>query len=119
MSVKVGEIMAMRHLDDQSKEENLTISVVPELNQRIRRAAEEKGLSVQKYIEQVLEQVVPQKGTTSRRIRRGHLNRAAVDDLMQFQSYIKEKYADQVFEDSAELLNQIREERMRELENDR
>lgn len=117
MGAKVVNIMAMRQRDEQSREENFTISVLPELSQRIRRAAEEKGISAQNYIEQVLDQVVPQK--VSRRVRRGHLNRAAVNDLMQFQSYMKEKYADQVFEDSVELLNQIREERMRELENDR
>ena len=111
--------MAMRQRDNQSREENFTISVLPELSQRIKMAAEEKGLSAQKYIEQVLEQVVPQKAIPPRRVRRGHLNRAAVNDLMQFQAHIKEKYADQVFEDSAELLNQIREERMRELENGR
>jgi len=116
---KVGDIMAMRQRDDQSREESFTINVLPELSQRIKVAAEEKGLSAQEYIERTLEQAVPQQVVSPRRIRRGRINREAVEELMQFQAYLKEKYADQEFEDSSEVLRQLREERMRELENDR
>lgn len=111
--------MAMRQRDDQSREESFTINVLPELSQRIKVAAEEKGLSAQEYIERTLEQAVPQQVVSPRRIRRGRINREAVEELMQFQAYLKEKYADQEFEDSSEVLRQLREERMRELENDR
>lgn len=111
--------MAMRQRDGQSREESFTINVLPELSQRINAAAEEKGLSAQEYIERTLEQAVPRQVVSPRRIRRGRINREAVEELMQFQAYLKEKYADQEFEDSAEVLHQLREERMRELENDR
>jgi hypothetical protein len=119
VTVKVGDIMAMRQRNGQSREESFTINVLPELSQRIKVAAEEKGLSAQEYIERTLEQAVPRQVVSPRRIRRGRINREAVEELMQFQAYLKEKYADQVFEDSAEVLRQLREERMRELENDR
>jgi len=112
--------MAVQHQYDDDKtnspEEPFIIDLVPELKRRIRAAAAENGLSVQEYLERLLDQTVPGEKTSTQRPRRP-LNREAVDRLLQTREAIKRAHPGQVFEDSAETLRQIREERMRELES--
>lgn len=106
--------MAMRqHDDDQT--DDIMIHLVPELRRRIKIAAAQSKLSVQEYIEQILEQTVPPEANSAQ-IRTGRLNRAAVDELLRFREELKRAHPGQIFEDSAETLRQIREERTRELE---
>jgi len=106
--------MAMRqHDDDQA--DDIMIHLVPELRRRIKLAAAQSKLSVQEYIERILEQIVPPEGTFAQ-IQTGRLNRAAVDELLRFREELKRAHPGQVFEDSSELIHQSREERTRELE---
>ena len=106
--------MAMRQYDDDQTDDIL-IHLVPELRQRIKLAAAQSNLSVQEYIERILEQTVPSEANAGQ-IRTGRLNRAAVDELLRFREELKRAHPGQVFEDSVETLRQIREERTRELE---
>lgn len=71
--------------------------------------AAKANLSVKEYVERILEQNVPQE-------RERGLNKEAIERLFQLQEQIKRNHPGQVFEDSAEQLYQIREERMRQLE---
>ncbi len=107
--------MAMQQQYDDDQTNGLFINVVPELRRRIATAAEQSNLSVQEYVGHILEQVVPPEGNFTQEKRRG-LNRAAVDDLLRYSEEIRKAHPEQVFEDSVETLRQIREERMRELE---
>lgn len=106
--------MAMRQYDDDQTDDIL-IHLVPELRRRIKIAAAQSNLSVQEYIERILEQTVPPEGNFAQ-IHTGRLNRAAVDELLRFREELKRAHPGQVFEDSVETLRQIREERTRELE---
>ena len=107
--------MAMQqYSDDQNN--GLIIHLVPELRRRITKAAAQSNLSEQEYIGHVLEQVVPLEEYALDKKRTGRLNKAAVEDLLKFRDEIRHAHPGQVFEDSAELLRQVREERMRELE---
>jgi hypothetical protein len=113
--------MAMQHHydDDQTnrpkKRTRLIIDIVPELRRRIKIAAAENDLSVQEYVGRILDQAVPpEKNPTQRQHR--PINRAAVDDLLKYREEIKRAHPGQIFEDSVEVLRQIREERTRELE---
>lgn len=106
--------MAMRQYDDDQAD-NLIIHIEPELRRRIKIAAAQSNLSVQEYIERILQQTVPPE-TPSTQKRTGRLNRAAVDKLLQTREAIRRAHPGQVFEDSSELIHQAREERMRELE---
>ncbi len=106
--------MAMRQYDDDQTDD-IMIHLVPELRRRIKLAAAQSNLSVQEYIERILEQIVPPEATSKQK-RTGRLNRAAVDKLLQTREAIRRAHPGQVFEDSSELIHQAREERMRELE---
>ncbi len=50
--------MAMRQYDDDQTDD-IMIQLVPELRRRIKIAAAQSNLSVQEYIERILEQTVP------------------------------------------------------------
>jgi hypothetical protein len=60
------------------------------------------------------EQLVVSTTESSRSKKR--LDRAAVENLLQRREAIRHAHPGQVFEDSSELLHQMREERMKELE---
>ncbi len=106
--------MAMRQYDDDQTDD-IMIQLVPELRRRIKIAAAQSNLSVQEYIERILEQTVPPEANSAQ-IRPGRLNRAAVDELLRFREELRRAHPGQVFEDSPELIHQAREERTRELE---
>ena len=118
--MKEGEAMAMQsqYSDDQrglpEKRLRLMVDITPELSQRIEMAATQNGLSVDEYVENMLEQTVPPKTILTRK-RRG-LNSKAVEDLLRTSEEIMRAHPDVVFEDSAETLRQIREERTKQLE---
>ncbi len=119
--VKEGEPMAMQqgHYDHEvgrpKKRSRLIIDIVPELRRRIKIAAAENDLSVQEYVGRILEQAVPPERSSLQR-QYGHLDRAAVDKLLQTREAIMRAHPGQVFEDSSELIHQAHEERSRELE---
>ena len=113
--------MAIQHQYDDDgvarpkKRSRLIIDILPELRRRIKIAAAENDLSVQEYVGRILEQAVPHEKIFVQRQRRP-LNRAAVNDLLGYREEIKRAHPGEVFEDSVETLRQLREERMRELE---
>jgi predicted metal-dependent RNase len=111
--------MQQQYDDDQTshpkKRSRLIIDIVPELRRRIKVAAAQNDLSVQEYVRRILDQVVPAEKTPEQELYRP-LSRAWVDKLLQTREAIMRAHPGQVFEDSAETLRQIREERTRELE---
>ena len=114
--------MAIQHQYDDDRSEQskkrtrLIIDIVPELRRRIKVAAAENDLSVQEYVGRILDQAVPPERNQEQRERKP-LNREAVDRLLQTAEAFERTHPGLVFEDSAETLHQIREERMRELES--
>ena len=104
----------MQHSSDD-QESDLLIRIHPQLYRRIILAATKSNLSVPEYVERILEENVLPKPAHPQEQEQG-LNREAIDRLFRLQEQIKRNHPGQVFEDSAEQLHQIREERMRELE---
>jgi hypothetical protein len=92
------------------KRPRLMIDISPELLQRIKIAAANKKVSIQEYVEDILDQAIP-----SEKRERGRLNSAAIDDLLKTREEIIRAHPGQVF-DSVETLRQLREERIKELE---
>lgn len=107
--------MAIQHQYDDDQTSDFIISIVPELRRRIKKAAAQRNLSEQEYIERVLEEAVPPEASSVER-QSGGINRAAVDELLKYREEIRHAHPGQVLEDSVETLRQIREERTRELE---
>ena len=113
--------MAMKgqYSDDQSryhgKRPRLMVDISPELRRRIKLAAAQKDLSIREYIEDILEEAVPPEATFLQKRGRGQLNSAAIEDLLKTRAEIMRAQPGQVF-DSVETLHQLREERLKELE---
>ena len=115
--------MALRRKDFDDNEEKsskttkrsrITIDVSPELRRRIRVAASQKDLSISEYLGGILDEAVPDP--TIMRQERHPATRKMLDELMQVRDQILQDRNGQPFEDSVELIRQMREERSRELE---
>ena len=91
------------------------IDISHELRRRIKIAAAKKELSIREYVEDILEHAVPPETSFLEKRERGRLNSAAIEDLLKTREEIMRAHPGQVF-DSVETLHQIREERLKELE---
>ena len=113
--------MAMQSQDNDDhnrlpgKRPRLMIDISPELRRRIKIAAAQKDLSIREYVEDILDQAVPSEKSFLEKRERGQLNSAAIEDLLETREEIMRAHPGQVF-DSVETLHQLREERIKELE---
>ncbi len=102
--------MQSQYNDDHNrlpgKRPRLMIDISPELRRRIKIA---------EYVEDILDQAVPPEKSLLEKRERGRLNSAAIDDLLKTREEIMRAHPGQVF-DSVETLRQLREERLKELE---
>lgn len=115
--------MALRkqEFDDNEEQPNkttkrprITIDVSPELRRRIRVAASQKDMSISEYIGRILDEAVPDPAIMQQE--RHPATRKMLDELMQVRDQILQDRNGRPFEDSVELIRQMREERSRELE---
>ena len=115
--------MALRNeqIDDTYDEENqtmkertrITIDVSPELRTRIKVAAAENAISISEYLSRILEESVPAQDTGRAQ---GHpVTREAIERLREIREAIMRDRQGKPFEDSTEMIRQMREERSREL----
>jgi len=120
-SMNEGEAMAMQrqYNDDHNKipgkRPRLMIDISPELRRRIKIAAAQKDVSIREYVEDILEQVVPSETNFLEKRESGRLNSAAIEDLLKTREEIMRAHPGQVY-DSVGTLHQLREERLKELE---
>jgi hypothetical protein len=118
---KQVKTMAMQNQYDDSqrrspgKRPRLMIDISPELRRRIKVAAAQKDLSVNEYVGRILEEVIPRETNLLEKRERGRLNSAAIEDLLKTREEVMRAHPGEVF-DSVETLHQVREERLKELE---
>jgi hypothetical protein len=115
MAIRKAEIDEVYDKEKQAMKERtrITIDVSPELRKRIKVAAAENGVSISEYLGHILEESVPVKssGRTP-----GHpVTREAIERLRQIREAIMQDRNGKSFEDSTEIIRQMREERSREL----
>ena len=96
-----------------AKRSRITFDVKPELRHRIKLAALEKDLSIGEYLGYILEQAVPK--TTSTIEQRRPATRKMLEELREVRELILQDRNGQPFEDSAEMIRQMREERTKHL----
>ena len=116
--------MAVRKqdLDDNDEQSNkttkrprITIDVSPELRRRIKIAASRNDQSISQYIGKILDEAVPPEVSTIQQ--QGHpVTREAIERLRQLRKKVLAEHNGELFEDSTEMIRQMREERSRELE---
>ncbi len=98
----------------QGKRTRLTIDISPELRRRIKIAAAQRDLSITEYVERILEQAIPE--AEPHHIPRRPITKEAIERLMATRDAIFREHGEQMFEDSTEMIRQMREERTRHLE---
>ncbi len=124
MAREVQIIMALRKQDIDNndyqeartmKRSRITIDVTPELRKRIKLAAAQNEMSISEYLGNILEQSVPAEVSIRRRQRKP-LTRETLEHVYQVHEEIMEHTNRRVFEDSTEIIRQMREERSKELD---
>ena len=95
--------------EDQSEEEHIsiTIEVSPTLYAKINEAAAENALSIGKYLEHIVEESVSARGHP--------VTLEAIERLRRLREKIFQENNGQFFDDSSEIIRQMRDERSREL----
>jgi predicted amidophosphoribosyltransferase len=109
-----------QHEDEQQKantmkRSRITIDISPELRRRIKVAALQRDVSISEYLSQILEENVPDEASIIQRPRKP-LTREILEHVYQVREEIMEHTNRRIFEDSTELIRQIREERSQELD---
>ena len=99
----------------RTKRPRITIDVSSELRRRIKIAASQNDLPISEYVGKILDQAVPRETRITQRQRRP-LNRKTLEHALQVRQEIMEHTNGRVFDDSTEIIRQMREERSRELE---
>jgi predicted HicB family RNase H-like nuclease len=92
----------------------IAIEVSPELEARIIAAAEQQGMSISQYLEDLLGTAIPTQSALSSP--RKPITQEWVEKLKQFQDQLRQEHGGKPFESSVELLHEVREERDRELD---
>jgi hypothetical protein len=125
MAREAFRIMALRreefhHEDEQQevitmKRSRITIDISPELRRRIKVAASQRDVSISEYLSQILEKNVPDEASIIQRPSKP-LTREILEHVYQVREEIMEHTNRRIFEDSTELIRQMREERSQELD---
>jgi hypothetical protein len=100
--------------DNARKRSRITFDVSPQLKRRIKMAALEEDLSIGEYLGRILEQAVPDEASATQRQRRPVTNKT-LERLSKISDEIMEGRGGKLFEDSTEMIRQMREERTRYL----
>ena len=98
----------------ETQDQDIMVGIRPELYQQIKIVAAQKDLSIRKYLEKVLEEIVFRDTSTSQEQERP-MTHETFEELRQLRERIKRNHPGQTFEDSTELIRQMREERSRYL----
>jgi predicted DNA binding CopG/RHH family protein len=124
MAREVQIIMALRKHDIDNddyqeaqtmKRSRITIDVSPELRKRIKLAAAQNEMSISEYLGQILERSVPHEVSLTEQ-EEHPVTPEFLEQVYRVRERIMRESKGQLFEDSAELIRQMREERTKYLE---
>lgn len=96
-----------------AKRQHITIDISAELNERIQVAAHQQSLTVDQYIEHLLNEAISAQHAAPQEWK--PVSREGVEKLFEFQNQLLAEHGGIPFESSIELLHESREERDREL----
>ncbi len=103
------------HTTQTNKRTRITIDVSPEMRKRIKVAAAQHDLSISDYLVRILEHTVPDEASLTQQQARP-VTREMLERVYQARALIMEHTNGRVFDDSVEIIRQMREERSRELD---
>ena len=93
----------------------ITIDLSPELHRRIKIAASQRDISISEYLGQILEEHIPDESSIIQQPRKP-LTRGTLEQVYQVREEIMEHSNQRTFEDSTEIIHQMRQERSQELD---
>ncbi len=100
------------------KRPRITIDVSPELRKRIKAAALQNNLSISEYLVNILEEVVPEEKSMITQMEEDRpLTSEYLEQIHRVRERIIKESKGQGFEDSAEAVRRMREERTKYLED--
>ena len=97
------------------KRSRITIDISPELRRRIKVAASQNDLSISEYLGRILEQAVPDEASIIEEEEQP-ITLEEIEKLRRLRKLILQDRQGKPFEDSSEMIRQMREERTRYLE---
>ena len=92
----------------ETQDKDIMVGISPELYQQVKIVAAQKNLSIREYLEEVLEGIMSRETSTSQG---RHMTHETFEELRQLRERIKRNHPGQTFDDSTELIRQMREER--------
>ncbi|MGH2493283.1 MAG: hypothetical protein ACRDIV_01105 [Ktedonobacteraceae bacterium] len=92
----------------------ITIDISPELRQRIKVAAFQQNISISEYLGRILEDAVPREISYSKEMK--PLTREKLEQALRVRERIIENTGGYTFDDSTEIVRQMRDERTKEQE---
>ncbi len=92
----------------ETQDLDIMVGISPELYQQVKIVAAQKNLSIREYLEEVLEGIMSRETSTSQGRPMTH---ETFEELRQLRERIKRNHPGQTFDDSTELIRQMREER--------
>jgi hypothetical protein len=92
------------YTDDTKNETNITLEISPAIQRRIKQSAAENHLSVEEYLERIIDQTESKP-----------LTQEKLAGIFRAMEEIQQHTQGQVFEDTVEVIRKMREERSREL----
>jgi uncharacterized protein (DUF1778 family) len=119
MALRKDDLYATYDQEGQSvKRPRITIDVSPELRKRIKAAALQNNLSISQYLVNILEEVVPEEKSTIAQMEEDQtLTPEYLEQIHRVRERIIKESKGQGFEDSAEAVRRMREERTKYLED--
>ena len=97
------------------KRSRITIDVSPELRMRIKMEAAKHQMSISEYLGRILDEAVPQE-VSLLQLEKKPLTREKLERVLKVREEIIAHTGGYTFEDSTEVVRQMREERSREME---
>lgn len=116
MALRKEEIDDTYYEESQTMKERtrITIDVSPELRQRIKVAAFQNNISISEYLGNILEEAVPREVSYNKEMK--PLTREKLERVLKVREEIIAHTYGRTFDDSTELIRQMRDERMKELD---
>jgi hypothetical protein len=94
----------------ETQDQDIMVGISPEFYQQVKIVAAQKDLSIREYLEEVLEEIMSRETSTLHE--QGHpMTHETFEELRQLRERIKRNHPGQTFDDSTELIRQMREER--------
>ena len=107
--------MQSQYSDDYNKLSGklprLRVDISPDLLHRIKIAAAHKEISIQEYVEDILDQAVPTEADQMKKRQPHPVSRESLQRILQTREQIIQDRHGQPFTDSTEVIRQMREER--------